>query len=125
MNEARTAIFDTIINPRSSILDLLPSILDLSRSELGLQPPGLAVRLQILAEPAKRRWRDVFKRPSYLAPVSGNSLLDDVGALLATDQIVANAGDRIEPGDAPDSDISVVDPHRRSVSVILLRQGFI
>src|SRR5262245_23488570 len=96
---------------RSSILDPLSSILDPSRAELGLQPPGLAVGLQIFAEPAKRRWRDVFERPPYLVPVSGKPFLDDVAALPATDQIVADAGDRIEPGNAPGADLPVVDPH--------------
>src|SRR5215813_7479476 len=117
----RISLFD----PRSSILDPLFSILDPSRSELGLQPPRLAVRLQIFAEPAKGRWRNVFERPSYLVPVSGEPFLDYVFALPATYQIVAYAGDRIEPGDAPDVDLSVVDPHRRPVAVKLLRQSFI
>src|SRR5215475_10384506 len=110
---------------RCSILYPLSSILDPARSELDLQPPGLAVGLQIFAEPAKRRWRDVFERPSYLVPVSGKPFLDYVFALPATDQIVADAGDRIEPGDAPDADLPVVDPHRRPVPVKLLRQSFI
>src|SRR5262245_18839919 len=110
---------------RCSILYPLSSILDPARSELGQQPPGLAVGLQIFAEPAKRRWRDVFERPSYLVPVSGKPFLDYVFALPATDQIVAGAGDRIEPGDAPGADLPVVDPHRRPVPVISLRQCFI
>src|SRR5215510_8121248 len=115
----------SLFYPRSSILDPLSSILDPPRSKLGLQSPGLAVRLQILADPAKRRWRDVFERPSYLVPVSGKPFLDDVVALPAADQIVADAGNRIEPGDAPGADLSVVDPHRRPVPVIFLRQSFI
>src|SRR5215467_1279491 len=115
----------SLFDPRSSILDLLSSILDSSRSEFGLQPPGLAIGLQIFAEPAKRRWRDVFETPSYLVPVSGKPFLDDVVALPANDEVVADAGDRIEPGDAPDADLPIVDPHRRPVPVILLRQSFI
>jgi hypothetical protein len=63
----RTAIFGATFDPRSSIpyplspipypLSPIPyplsPIFDPSRPELYLQPPGLAVRLQILANPAK------------------------------------------------------------------------
>src|SRR5215470_12228028 len=110
---------DLILNP------LRLFVFHSSRPELGLQTPGLAVGLQIFAEPAKRRWRDVFERPSYLVPVGGKPFLDDVVALPATDQVVADPRDRIEPGDAPDADLSVVDPHRSPVTVKLLRQSFI
>src|SRR5262249_10689142 len=103
---------------------LLLLVFHSSRSELGLQPPGLAVRLQRLAAPNKRCGRDVCEEPSYLATVRTNPFLDDIGALPASNQVVAGASNRIEPGDAPGREFSIVDSDGCSVQVIFFRYFF-